>query len=625
MEEDAQMSAWQVSMMPLMCGAVVWLCCLLLYPAAGYASDALPGIDRMQGVEVSARKYLKRTVEIPGGHYTEPFIVKTADTEYLLMDDIVADGTAIAVRAPRVVLNLNGKTITYNQSKPGEGVVIDAYHTNDVAIINGTIVQGAAQSEGDVYGAGNNPIKSLGVARLQIAGVSARYGGRDVNGFYLRYVGNGIVENCVLEDTWDRGTMKNRHQGKTAIGIGEGAVVRNNTIINARQGGVGTGNNSEIYGNTISINSMVTNSAGVGGYKARNIKVHHNTITGRGEHPLGIAFVSAGTDSIEVYNNTIDLQTTRLGDEYAAAGGNYAAGFRTTWGGNNINFHDNTITVRTDSAYPGTRSSTGEPVVVNAKGRGLMVAVNAGEKARFYNNTITVLDKDGSGKAFGIACTGGNAGEMVFEGNRVTSNILNVALGDEYGACSGHPLFVRNTFVKTDNYPGYKTVAAEYGGYFEGTGRFVSNSYEAGASQSSVILNAGNKSHKSVGFGREISAELLKSDGKPDVGATLKMENGSPLFDVTAITDADGKATLVVYDYELHNRASKTEQRRVLAPHTIRVVSGADQLVTRTDSQTEAWDALMATGNHELPLYTEASGVRAGILKIFYNTGKVLR
>ena len=211
-----------------------------------------------------------------------------------------------------------------------------------------------------------------------------------------------------LEDTWNIGTMKNRHQGKTAIGIGDEALVRNNIIINARQGGVGTGNNSEIYGNTISINSMATNSAGVGGYKARNVKVHHNTITGRGEHPLGIAFVSAGTDSIEVYHNTIDLQTTRLGDEYAASGGNYAVGFRTTWGGNNIRFHDNTITVRTDSAYQGTRSSTGEPVVVNAKGRGLMVAVNAGEKARFYNNSISVLDKDGSGKAFGIACTGGN-------------------------------------------------------------------------------------------------------------------------------------------------------------------------------------------------------------------------
>lgn len=606
------MSAWQMSIMPLMCGAVVWLCCLLLYPAAGYASDALPGIDRMQGVEVSARKYLKRTVEIPGGHYTEPFIVKTADTEYLLMDDIVADGTAIAVRAPRVVLNLNGKTITYNQSKPGEGVVIDAYHTNDVAIINGTIVQGAAQSEGDVYGAGNNPIKSLGVARLQIAGVSARYGGRDVNGFYLRYVGSGLVENCILEDTWDRGTMKNRHQGKAAIGIGEGAVVRNNIIINARQGGIGTGNNSEIYGNTISINSMVTNSAGVGGYKARNIKVHHNTITGRGEHPLGIAFVSAGTDSIEVYNNTIDLQTTRLGDEYAAAGGNYAAGFRTTWGGNNINFHDNTITVRTDSAYPGTRSSTGEPVVVNAKGRGLMVAVNAGEKARFYNNTITVLDKDGSGKAFGIACTGGNAGEMVFEGNRVTSNILNVALGDEYGACGGHPLFIRNTFVKSDNYPGYKTVASELGGYFEGTGRFVSNIFQNGASETSININAAGKGKKSVWFGREVTATLQDIASSPIAGAAITLQIDGAQFDATATTDAAGMAKLVVYDYELHNRTGKIAQKRVVDDLLVNVADGDRRLTGRPGLRDAA----------SVPLVTETGGEAAALLTLLPADGK---
>lgn len=613
------MSAHTMRCVPGMFAAIVCLWCLLLSATAGGAADALPGIDRMQGVEVPARKFAKQTIEIPGGQYAEPFIVKTPDTEYVLLDDVLADGTAIAVRAPRVVLNLNGKTITYNQTKPGEGVVIDAYHTNDVAIINGTIVQGAAQSEGDVYGAGNNPIKSLGVSRLQIAGISARYGGRDLNGFFLKYVGNGIVENCVLEDTWSVGTMKNRHQGKAAIGIGDGAVVRNNTIINARQGGIGIGNNSEVYGNTISINSMVTNSAGVGGYKARNVKVHHNTITGRGEHPLGIAFVSAGTDSIEIYNNTIDLQTTRLGDEYAAAGGNYAAGFRTTWGGSNISFYDNTITVRTDSTYQGTRSSTGQPVVVNAKGRGLMVAVNAGEKARFYNNTITVLDKDGSGKAFGIACTGGNAGEMVFEGNRVTSNILNVALGDEYGACGGHPLFVRNTFVKADNYPGYRTVAAEYGGYFEGTGLFVENQYISGAAQESIVLHAAGKGTKSVWFGSVFDAELIWSDGSPIADAMVRVDYGNPLPDAPVKTDEQGKVRLVVYGYELHNRGSKVEQKKQVDAGLV-YVAGSDRSLT---GRLELDDGRVRS--HTVPLFAKPAGEPAGTLTLLNTREKVVK
>jgi hypothetical protein len=596
--------------------------------ATGCSAAEAFDTDKLRSYEVPARKYVKQTMVIPGGHFPDPYIVAMPDTEYLLTDDVVADGTAIAVRAARVVLNLNGKTITYNQLKPGEGVTIDKYGSHDVAIINGTIIQGAAQSEGDVHGIGNNPVKSLGVSRLQVAGVTARYGGRDLNGFYLKYVDNGIIENCILEDIWNLGTMKNRHQGKNAIGIGDGAIIRNNTIVNARQGGIGTGNNSEIYKNTISINSMVTNSAGIGGYKAKNIKVHHNTIVGKGEHPLGIAYVSESTDNIEIYNNTIDIQVTRLGTEYGGNPaclnpktpcGNYAVGFRTTWGGNNINFHDNTIVVHTDSAYNGTHSVTGKPVVIHAKGRGLMVAVNAGEKAKFYNNTITVLDKDGSGKAFGIACTGNNAGEMVFEGNRVTSNILNVALGDEYGACGGYPLFVRNTFVKSGNYPGYRTIASELGGYFEGTGRFVANQYESGAAQERIVLNAAGKAGKSVLFGSEFVAELSWSDGSPIADAVVRVDYGSPLPDAPVKTDEQGKVRLVVYEYELHNRGSKVEQKRQVDAGLVHVVGG-DRILT---GRLELGGGRVRS--YTVPLFAKSTGEPAGTLKLLHTREKVLK
>jgi hypothetical protein len=616
MEEDAQVSSQKIGVSMRLLGVVLGLLCPLIIVVTGQVAATPFGADNQAITQILARKFVKQTVVVPGGHYAAPYILATPNTEYVLDGDIMAEGTAIAIRAARVVLNLNGKTITYNQAKPGEGITID-YHSNDVSIINGNIIQGAAMSEGDVYGSGNNPIKSLGISRLQIANIHARYGGRDVNGFHLKYVGGGIVENCTLEDTWHIGTMKNRHQGKAAIGIGDHAVVRNNTIINARQGGIGASNNSEIYGNIISINSMATNSAGIGGYKAKNIKVHHNTITGRGEHPLGIAFVSAGTDNIEIYSNTIDVQSTRLGEEYAGAGGNYAVGFRTTWGGNNISFHDNTIVVRTDSAYKGTRSSTGVPVVVNAKGRGLMVAINAGEKARFYSNRITVLDKDGSGRAFGIACTGNNAGELIFEGNTVTSNILNVALGDEYGACGGYPLFVRNTFVKEDTYPAYKTVASEMGGYFDGTGLFVSNRYQGGATRENININAAGKSPKSVCFGREIMVELLADDGIPIANARLTLQNGGGPFDSSATTDDSGKARLIVYDYELHNRPNKTAQTRLFAPHRIEAVIGT-RVAYSAISTPEPWEALQAKGEYFLKLYGDDRLTTIGTLKISY-------
>ena len=563
---------------PFICFALL-VCGFLRNPKA---ADSPPAVQAQKTTNtILARKFVKNTVHIPGGKHTSPYIIDVPNTEYILDGDIYAQGTAIALRASKVVVNLNGKTVIYNNEAPGEGVLIDTYNLSDISIINGKIFQGSALSEGDVYGGGNNPIRSVGVNRLQIANIYAKYGGRDVCGFAVRYADHSLIEENALEDLWEVGRMKNRHQVKSAILVGEYAIVRNNTIKNSRQAGITSSNNSEIYGNTITINSMVTNSAGIGGYKAKNVKVYDNTIIARGEHPIGIAYVSEGTDNIEIFNNRIDVKTTKLGDEYEAAGGNYAVGLRTTWGGNNINFYDNTITVHTDSAFQGTRSATGAPVVVNAKGRGLMVAVNAGESATFQNNTITVLDKDGQGKAFGIACTGGNVGRMIFEGNVVTSNVLNVALGDEYGACGGHPLFIRNTFVKSSSFPAYQTVASELGGYFDGTGRFVANVYTDGASQESVNINAKGQGKKSVYFGREVTAQVQQLSSENISIAGLKLVNNGEISEDIIKLDSEGKAKLFLYDYELHNRESKSSKTQKFDKHILQLIIGAKIFSTK--------------------------------------------
>lgn len=595
------------------------MCFFIMYVPYVLAETSMKNAATMRPKTI-IDNYITSTIRIPGGHYEKSFIATSPNTEYILDGDMTADGTAIAVRASKVVINLNGKTVTYNQTIPGEGVTIDTYNKSNIAIINGGIVQGAAMSEGDVYGGGNNPIKSIGISGLHIANINARYGGRDVSGFKIQYVANSIIEGNTLEDIWTMGTMKNRHQGIDAIQATDSHnIVRNNKIINARQRGISIGHHGEVYGNTISINSLATNSAGIGGYKKQHVKVYDNTIVARGEHPIGIGFVSDGTNDIEIYNNSIDVQTTKIGQEYAGNAacmnpatpcGNYAVGFRTTWGGNNINFHDNSITVRTDSRYQGTYSPTGKPVVVYAKGRGLMVAINAGEVSKFANNKITVLDKDGTGKAFGVTCTGNNAGEMTFEENTVTSNILNVALGDEYGMCGGYPLFIRNTFVRADKYPAYQTIAAEFGGYFEGSGRFVSNHYKGGAAQELINLSPTGKGRQSVYLGRELTAQLQSPDGAPIVDAALTLKNGGVLFDATATTGADGTARLILYDYELHGGAGTGSKilTRKLAPHTLQVTDGTALLVTKPDSGANAWDTKGSSKTYTPALFL--NGVR---------------
>lgn len=591
--------------------------------AGNSSSIQMPSADgplSSEQISILSRKFVTNIVHIPGGHHPVPIICEKDNTEYILDGDITADGTAVLVRASKVVINLNGNTITYNQTIPGEGVYIDVWNKTDIAITNGTIIQGAAMSEGDVYGGGNNPVRSKGLSsRLQIALIKARYGGRDVGGFYVS-AANSIFEQNILEDTWTIGTFKNRHQGIDALAGSKNSshetnnIYRYNTIINCRQRGINTGKNSIAYGNKITINSLATNATGIA--PGSGSKIYENTIIGKGEHPIGIFYVSK-EGGVEIFNNFIDVQTTKIGEEYGknpkcfdsnTPCGNFAVGFRTTWRGNNINFHDNTIIVRTDSAYKGRYSPTGKPVVVNGKGRGLMVAINAGENARFYNNTITALDKDGTGKAYGIACTGGNTSpDLVFAGNTVTSNILNVALSDEYGACAGHPLFISNTFIKAGNYPSYKTVAAELGGYFEATGSFVSNEYKGGASQEIININAKSKTRKSVYFGREITAALVNAPAfTPLKAATLTIQDTGTPFNSTVTTGPDGMVKTVIYDYELHNdngAGSASVSTRYLSPHTLSLRIDSTLFTTHSNSTSGAWDALSAEGSYVLPLY----------------------
>lgn len=625
------------------------------YPLSGLPIDSSIATK----TDFSIHKYSK-IIRIPGGHYSSPYVISTPNTEYILDGDITADSTAISIKASKVIVNLNGKTITYNQISPGDGVAIGAWNKTDIAIINGSIIQGAAMSEGDQYGIGNNPVRTspFSVDRLQVAKLHVKYGGRDVGGI-IAAATNSIFEENTIEDTWSVGTLKNRHQGITALtGTKNVAgarynIYRDNNIINCRQSGLGMGSNSIAYGNKITINSMATNSNGISG--GSSCVVYNNTIIGRGEHPIGIAFSGMGKPlalhNVDIYNNHIDVQTTRLGAEYGGSfvpatdkiyEGNRAVGFRTTWGGHGIKFHDNIIIAHSDSDYHGTYSPTGEPARLRAKARGLMLMLLAGETAEFYNNTITVLDKDGTGEAEAVAVGGystgygGDNSGLVIRGNTITSNLMNVALGDAYGAAPGWPLFIQNTFIKADNFPTYSTIGAGVGGYSVGTGKLVSNKYENGASQENLKLFFGGHAYdrnsglswKSILFGRVMRATVRDNVGNPVPGVLLTTHNkngdlrsitydtgqGGGIKGITTVTnrtnhvstaDANGVAEFILYDYELHDidSSSGVPVRVDFRPHIIEVsspVTNQQLFVTQPDTSIHAWDAPDSKGTYRL-------------------------
>lgn len=555
-----------------------------------------------------------RSVKIPSGHYAAPYQAKQANTEYILQGDITADGTAIQIRADYVVINLNGHTITYNMTSPGEGIEPGAYHYDHVSIRNGSIIQGpkvvgrivsaeivsggsgytpgdvltlagdrvlenatasvsatdangtvqgitlnsagagyetsyriqdawngydpagvvggsgkgaqikitATSTEGDIYGVGLSAISASPVPmdHLHVANVYIRIVGRDVGGIVANSA-HALVEETTIEDMYHVGTVKHRHQGVDALTLTKntkapGVVYRNNTILNCRHRGIAVPDGGTAYGNHITTRTIATNGAGIG-ISLVGTTIHSNTVISRGQHPIGIfGYNAKGLGNTNIYNNYLDSRTTELGFEYGSAflanpnatiTGNAAVGFRTTWGGNGINFHDNEIHVATDSRYTGIYTPTGATAYINARGRGLMVGIKAGEKALFRNNSITALDKDGTGLAYGIACTANYSDRLFFIGNKVTSNVTNVALGDEYSLCKGFPLFKGNTFIKAGNHPAYRTISVQARGLSDAEARIVDNIYLHGASIDSLELNPSGFGTVDVYFGSVVDGE----------------------------------------------------------------------------------------------------------------------
>lgn len=581
---------------------------------------------------------ITKRVRIPAGHYTTPYQAKQANTEYILQGDISADGTAIEIRADFVVINLNGHTITYNLTSPGEGVKPTAYHFDHVSIRNGSIIQmptnmgkvveteivsggigytlgdiltlvgdrvvqnatlvisavdnngtvtgiklntpgsgyetsyyiqdewngynptgvcgGSGRdaqikvtktsTEGSIYGVGMSAISGLPpIDYLHVANVYIRIVGRDVGGIVANSA-YALIEETTIEDMYHIGTVKHRHQGVDALTVTKGTkapgvVYRNNTIINCRHRGIAVPDGGSAFGNYISTRTIATNGAGIWTGLV-NTNIHSNTVISRGQHPIGIfGYNEKGVGNTNIYNNYLDSRTTELGFEYGSAfltnpnatiTGNAAVGFRTTWGGNGINFHDNEIHVATDSRYAGIYTPTGAPAYINARGRGLMVGINAGETATFFNNTITALDKDGTGLAYGIACTANFSDKLFFIGNTVTSNITNVALGDEYSLCRGFPLFKSNTFIKAENNPSYTTISTRARGFSDAQARIVDNIYLNGASADSFDLNPSGFGVVDVYFGSVIDGEYkykYRLHDSNNTSKTLVREDFKPM------------------------------------------------------------------------------------------------
>ena len=459
-------------------------------------TDGEQVVDRIR--EFRTTRYTD-AVPVPGDLPGPPFVLDRANTTYVVTEDITAPLAGFDIKADGVTLDLDGHTVTYN-ARPAERPddwPVRAYRENDhgvkvtvrggrVRILGGTIRQGAGNNSGTAVGIGCNPVY-VGSAAVEMAGVELVWAGADISGAFFHWNTGNHVHHCIFDD---RGTVvSNRHQTISSIDGNSWGDYDHNLVKSTRQQGLQgcvAGAYNEIY-----VDSQATNAFGmVGSSKAgKPIEIAHNRIIGIGQHPVGIAMFKQFPPGSSVHNNYVEVKCTRSGQEYGYTG---SACFRTTWGADYLDVHDNIFIGHAD-VYDGKVAKT-RVLWVGLPDFTPKDATQPITDARgiFHDNQIIARGRNGA-KAGGICVVCLNQSpNLIFRGNTVASTWANVLLSDEYGHADGYPKFVENTFRREGDFDNYCTILQQYPRR-PATGVFLDNKYEQGANAERLKLQEGGR------------------------------------------------------------------------------------------------------------------------------------
>lgn len=509
----------------------------------------------------------KRVVEI-----SKPGVLDQADTEYRLMNDVAADGTAFLIKNHNITLNLNGHTVVYGKNPEGDenyGVHIGLWNFKDVAVLNGNIVQAEPYAPGGrgkrwetPYGTGSCAIWGRAVWGGEFAGLYIRYGGDDASGINLWGHSHHIHHNTI-EDVGV--VVSDRHKGLAAI---EGSAypsrhVHNNLILRARHNGIRGGKGGRVHHNVVHIDSVETNSTGI----ASGGEVFNNKVVGVGTHPIGFYIASdLVAEPMALHGNYVEVQNTRASREYGSAG---AVGIRYQTGGE-VEARDNTIILRADADYQGSG--------FNSWGRAIWASITSPDgKALFENNLVVALARDGKGKAAGLAVVASNVSpNLVFRGNTVVSTWADVLLADSYGHAGGFARFEDNTFMRAVHAPEFVTIRSQYSGR-PSTGVFVGTRFAGGASFEDVDLEFGGTGLKEIAIAARLEVAVAGEDGRPIAQAAVSIADAEGVEVFSGTTDDTGRVVAEIVQYRLTNRDKGKVNRMVgrlsgrdswLSPHT---------------------------------------------------------
>jgi hypothetical protein len=420
-----------------------------------------------------APRKIDGAIYVPGDLEGPPYNLTTPNATYVLTGDVVADAVGINIMARGITLDLNGRTITYDNvpgaplgpekgfgyvGEQGAQGVRSTYGGKDSRIVNGRIVQGKGGS-----GAGSRPVTRA----AELAGVSIVYHGTQVSG--MAEVGE--IRHCSILDAGTE--ITNRHSGVAGI---TSSKVRYNLIRRARHRGINGRSGGDYHGNEVYVDSYDTNSFAILFYKSVGAACTANKFFGTGYHALGVGTVSAGVADVRVVGNFIHLEAVEPLDRSAEYGDQSEVQcVRVTWGGENILYENNVMIAK---AEPGGEAA-GIWHFAHAEGQKNVV---------YRNNVIKALRKDdrptdkleGAIRLCGSSDKAEQNVPVLIEGNRVISNFCNVRLGDRYGTGS-NAQFVNNTFVKVGDQRNYATIVIGHGKATSIGHEFRGTKFEGGA------------------------------------------------------------------------------------------------------------------------------------------------
>jgi len=468
-------------------------------------------------------------IRVPDDLKGPPYVLDRKGATYVMTKDLSLPLGGIEIRADGVTLDMDGHTLTYND-RPADRPVqwnkrayvgqphdfgVNVSATGHARILHGRIVQGRGNTAGTQVGIGCNPIYARS-ATVELAGVEFVWAGKDISGVFLHWKAGSVIHHCVFDD---RGSgITNRHQALSSVDGNAGGRYHHNLVRRTRQQGLVKAARAEH--NEIYVDSRATNAFGITGWAGAGgpVEIAHNRILGVGEHPVGIGMFQAFRPGTAVHHNLVEVKCTRSGAEYGYTG---SACFRTTWGTDNLAVHDNTFIAHAD-VYGG-KVAKARAVWVGLPKFTPKGAAGPVEDARavFRDNYVAALGRKGA-KAGGLCVVCMNESpNLIFTGNTVVSTWGNVLLGDGYGHAGGYAKFVGNTFRRVGTSRDYYTVRHEYAGR-PGTGVFLGNVYEDGASADSVRLQTGGRIVRQ----RLVEVAVKGPAGKPLAGAEVVVRRG---------------------------------------------------------------------------------------------------